>query len=74
MNFVSRIAAPALVLDGHHDFFFPVETSQIPMFNLLNMPESRKRKVVFESGYSVPRVEAAREILDWLDRYLGPVR
>ena len=51
-----------------------LETSQIPMFNLFNMPESRKRKVVFEAGHSVPRVESARKVLDWLDRYPGPVR
>lgn len=74
LNFVPRIKAPALMLNGHYDFFFPVETSQIPMFNLLKMGESQKRKLVFESEHSVPRVEAAREILDWLDKYLGPLQ
>lgn len=74
LNFVPRIKVPTLMMNGRYDFFFPVEMSQIPMFNLLRMPESQKRKVVFETGHSVPRVESAREILDWLDKYLGPVQ
>ena len=73
LNFVPRIKAPTLMVNGVYDFFFPVELSQMPLFNLLRMPESQKRKVVFEGGHSVPRVESFREILDWLDRYLGPV-
>jgi dipeptidyl aminopeptidase/acylaminoacyl peptidase len=31
--------------------------------------------VIFEgAGHVPPRMELIREILDWLDRYLGPVR
>lgn len=74
INFVSRIKAPTLMLNGRYDFFFPVETAQNPLYSLLNMPEPLKRKVVFESGHSVPRVESAKEILDWLDGRLGPAR
>jgi dipeptidyl aminopeptidase/acylaminoacyl peptidase len=74
LNFVPRITAPTLMLNGRYDFFFPVETAQIPLYNLLKMPEPLKRKVVFESGHSVPRVESAKEILDWLDGHLGPAR
>ena len=74
LNFVSRIKAPTLMLNGRYDFFFPVETAQVPLYNLLKMQEPLKRKVVFESGHSVPRVESAKEILDWLDSHLGPVK
>ena len=61
------------MLNGRYDFFFPVESSQRPMFRLLGTPETDKRYVVFESGHSVPRKERTREALAWLDKYLGPV-
>ncbi len=56
------------------DFFYPVETSQVPMFRLLGAPNEHKRHVVYETGHNIPRNEMIRETLDWLDRYLGPVK
>jgi hypothetical protein len=53
---------------------FPPETSQEPFYRLLGTPKEHKRRVVFEGGHSVPRHHLIRESLDWLDRYLGPVR
>jgi hypothetical protein len=29
---------------------------------------------VYETGHDIPRVEMIKESLNWLDRYLGPVR
>lgn len=74
INFVSRIKIPVLMLNGRHDHFFPVETSQIPMFHLLGTPLDHKRQIIYESGHFVPRNQLIREALDWLDRYLGPVK
>jgi hypothetical protein len=54
--------------------FFPVETSQLPLFRLLGTPEKDKRHVIYETGHAVPRKEFIREGLDWLDKYLGPVK
>ncbi len=61
------------MLNGRHDFYFPLERSQAPMFRLLATPPADKRHRIFESGH-VPneRQEVIKEILDWLDRYLGP--
>ena len=72
-TFAPRVKTPALMLNGRHDWIFPVQRSQVPMFELLGTPEEDKRHVVFDSGHSVPRREGIREILDWLDKYLGPV-
>ena len=48
---------------------------QKPLFRLLGTPEKDKRHFVFEGGHIAPRIEPIiKEILDWLDRYLGPVR
>ncbi len=73
-NFLPRVKVPTLMINGRHDFFFPLETSQTPMFQLLGTSPAHKRHRVFESGH-VPteRDEVIKETLDWLDSYLGPV-
>jgi hypothetical protein len=59
---------------GRFDFIFPVEKSQKPLINLLGTPAEHKRHVIFEgAGHVPPRIDLIREVLDWLDRYLGPV-
>jgi formylglycine-generating enzyme required for sulfatase activity/dienelactone hydrolase/predicted Ser/Thr protein kinase len=74
INYVTRVKQPTLILNGELDFFFPSETSQRPMFELLGTPAADKKRLVFPGGHSVPRTEMIKESLDWLDRYLGPVR
>ena len=56
------------------DALFQGQTSQEPMFRLLGKPNEHKRRVVYETGRAVPRNEKIKEALDWLDRYLGPVK
>jgi pimeloyl-ACP methyl ester carboxylesterase len=73
INFVPHIKVPVLMMNGRHDHFFPVNTSQIPMFKLLGTPPENKRQVIYESGHFVPRNQLIKETLDWLDKYLGPV-
>ena len=61
------------MLNGRHDFVLPLETTQKPMFRFLGTPPEHKRHVLFDSGH-VPSTEVViKEVLDWLDRYLGPV-
>jgi predicted esterase len=74
INFASRVIIPTLMLNGRHDFFLPIETAQIPAFQILGTPEKDKRQVFYETGHDIPRKEMIREVLDWLDRYLGPVQ
>jgi eukaryotic-like serine/threonine-protein kinase len=75
VNFVSRAELPLLMMGGRYDFGFPLETSQKPLFNLFATPAQHKRLVTFENaGHVPPRIELIREVLDWLDRYLGPVQ
>jgi len=73
VNFLPRIRMPVLMLNGRYDHFFPIETSQLPMFRLLGTPPDRKRHVIYDGGHFVPRGLLISETLDWLDRYLGPV-
>jgi len=47
------------------------------MFRLLGAVDKHKRHAVFDGGHDVIhgyRLQVIKEVLDWLDRYLGPVR
>ena len=74
INFLSRIKIPVLMLNGRYDFYFPVESSQKPMFEALGTPAEHKRHVIADGSHFVPRPVLIKESLDWLDKYLGPVR
>ena len=75
INFAPRVHIPVLLITGRYDFGHPYETAQLPMFRLLGTPEKDKRHEVFESGHILPRTPALiKEILDWLDKYLGPAK
>jgi dipeptidyl aminopeptidase/acylaminoacyl peptidase len=74
VNYASRVTIPVLMLNGRHDYVLPFETSQKPLFDLLGTPAANKRHVVYDAGHDpLPRSQIIREILTWLDRYLGPV-
>ena len=62
------------MLNGRFDFYFPVNSSQEPMFRLLGTPKEDKRRVLYDTGHDIPQSEVIKETLNWLDRYLGPVK
>jgi dienelactone hydrolase len=72
--FLPHVTVPVLMLSGRYDFYFPVETAQNPMFDLLGTQPSRKKHVIEEGSHYVPRPVLIKETLDWFDRYLGPVQ
>jgi serine/threonine protein kinase/dienelactone hydrolase len=69
VNFLPRIRVPTLMLNGRYDFFFPMETSQVPMFRLLGTPTDQKRYVVEDGSHFVARTRLIQETLTWLDKY-----
>lgn len=73
-HFVSRVRIPVLMLNGRYDSFFPHETAQVPMFKLLGTPEKNKRHFIYDTGHGAPRDQLIKESLEWLDKYLGPVK
>ena len=74
INFAPRVHVPTLMVDGRSDFLAPVETGQKPLFRLIGVPEGDKRHALFDGGHAPGQLPAVmREILDWFDRYLGPV-
>jgi serine/threonine protein kinase/dienelactone hydrolase len=75
INYVAHVTMPVLMMGGSHDYIFPLESAQKPMFERLGSPADQKRQVTFDSGHTnFPRSEMIREVLAWLDRYLGPVK
>jgi dienelactone hydrolase len=75
-NFLPRLKVPTLMLNGRYDFTFPLEEYQRPAFRMLGVPEKDKKFVLLEYAHNVGALpnEMRREVLTWLDRYLGPVR
>ncbi|HWR53788.1 MAG TPA: dienelactone hydrolase family protein, partial [Bryobacteraceae bacterium] len=75
LTYVPHLKKPTLMINGRHDYIFPNQTAQLPMFHLLGTPAKYKRHVVFETAHdvSVMRHEMIREVLAWLDRYLGRI-
>jgi formylglycine-generating enzyme required for sulfatase activity/dienelactone hydrolase len=75
IHFAPRVKAPVLMLNDRYDDYFLLEASQLPLYRLLGTPEKDKRHVVYDTEHGgLPDREVIREILDWLDKYLGPVR
>ena len=75
INYVPRITIPTLMLNGEYDATAPVDSAQRSLYRLLGTPPSDKQHVVYERAghFPLPRNQTIREMLDWLDKYLGPV-
>lgn len=74
-HFAPRSRTPTLMINGRDDFILPYELAQQPFFAMLGAPDDRKRLARLDGGH-IPtnRLEIIREVLDWLDRWLGPVQ
>jgi len=72
LNFALRVRVPTLMLNGRDDYLFPLEESQKPMFQALGTPAGSKRHAVVKGGHGPDRLEVIKEVLDWLDQWLGP--
>jgi dipeptidyl aminopeptidase/acylaminoacyl peptidase len=73
INYITRIKVPTLMLNGKYDNFFELENNIKPFFNFLGTPEKNKRLVVYETAHYVAKADMIKEVLAWLDKYLGPV-
>ena len=74
IRFVNRVKIPVLMINGRYDPFFPLDSSQLPLFRLLGTPDKDKRHIIHDSGHIPDPMDYARESLDWLDKTLGPVK
>ena len=75
INFLPRVETPVLKVVGRDDVLFgPPELSRVPVIERLGTPEEHRRLVLLEGGHIPEWDQVIAESLDWLDRYLGPVR
>ena len=74
-NFAPRVHIPVLMLNGRDDFIFPQSTHQLPLFEALGTPAPDKVFKSYKGGHAnfLTRPDVIGVILDWLDKYLGPV-
>src|SRR5262249_9212723 len=75
VDFAPRLKQPVLMVNGRYDASFPVVESQEPLFRMLGTPAADKRHVLLESPHDVreDRATLTKEVLAWLDKYLGKV-
>jgi len=73
-NFMPRVKVPTLLVNGRDDFSATPE-AQERFLALLGTPADRKKHIVMDGGH-VPndRRRMIAEVLDWYDKYLGPVK
>ena len=72
INYITRVRIPTLMLNGMYDR--GIDEHIRPAFDLLGTPPEHKRLILYETDHIPPRAEYIKEILAWLDLYLGPVR
>lgn len=73
-RFAARVTVPVLMVNGLDDTFFPYQTSQRPLFELLGTPGEHKVHQMYPGGHGAPGFpdnDARRDVIEWLDKYLG---
>jgi hypothetical protein len=75
VNFAPRLKKPLLMVNGQYDILFSPELSQAPLLKMVGTPEADKRRVVSPTEHDVSQDSAllSKEVLGWLDTYLGRV-
>jgi predicted esterase len=74
-EFAPRLKLPVLMVNGRYDFSFPLHTAQEPLFSMLGTPAGEKEHLVLETPHDVTvrRPQLVKNVLAWLDKYLGAV-
>lgn len=75
-DFAPRLKIPVLMVNGRYDYVFSVAKAQDPLFAMLGTPPADKRHVLLDTPHDVTeaRPQLARDVLEWLDKYLGRVK
>jgi len=75
VDFAPRLKKPVLMVNGKYDFTFPPDQSQLPMFEMIGTARTDKFRKVFDSPHDVSqqKMELSKEVLGFLDKYLGRV-
>ena len=71
-DFVPRVKAPVLMISGKFDWIFMGKDA---LYDMFGAPSADKKKLTFNTDHDVSedRPDLVREVLAWLDKYLGRV-
>ena len=73
LNYVSKVNIPTLMLNSRYDLAYLFDYQVKPFYDLLGTSE--KDLILYETAaHYVPKNEMIKEVLAWLDKYLGPVK
>ncbi len=74
LRFATRVKVPILMLNGLNDAIFPQDNQKV-LFESLGTPDEHKDHLTYATGHVISgesREKMRRDILEWLDKYLGP--
>ena len=71
-DFAPRLKAPALMIGGKYDWLF---LGKDALLRMLGTPAADKKAVTLDTAHDVSeqRADLVREVVAWLDKYLGRV-
>ncbi|MEO8680473.1 MAG: protein kinase [Vicinamibacterales bacterium] len=73
-NFMPQVKIPVLLVNGRDDFGVTAAEQQ-RFYELLGTPPALKKHIVLPGGHVPQDIRGLfKEVLDWYDLYLGPVR
>jgi hypothetical protein len=64
------------MINGEDEFGFVSQNSELPMYTTLGTPDEHKKHILYPGGHSIYskfHEEIDKDILGWLDQYLGPI-
>jgi len=74
--YARRVKVPVMMINGKEDVLAPLKTCQVPLYESLGTPAEHKEHKLYPGGHGAFGLfydQIRGDVLDWLDRYLGPV-
>jgi serine/threonine protein kinase/cephalosporin-C deacetylase-like acetyl esterase len=75
--YAERVTTSVLMINGAEDAIVPLKTSAEPMFKRLGTDKQHKKLIPYPGGHGLYdglfNKQILKDVLDWLDLYLGPV-
>ncbi len=73
MNFLPRMQAPTLIINGEYDSVIPGIFGGQKMYENLGLPDEDKKLYLSKSDHIPNREDLVRETTIWYDKYMGSV-
>jgi eukaryotic-like serine/threonine-protein kinase len=74
INYLPYIKIPVLMVNGKYDLAFPYETTVKPFYDLLGTQPANKHLKIYDTDHYIRKDEMIKDVLEFLDEYLGTVK